>query len=87
MSDLLYGEIENDLRASVREVLGDLAPWASVLAGTEKNEPYDAPLWRALAVQLGCASRSRAAGSTPAPPATPRGPGTGRRPSRPARTG
>ncbi|GAA4395769.1 acyl-CoA dehydrogenase family protein [Actinomadura verrucosospora] len=55
MSDLLYGEIENDLRASVREVLGDLAPWASVLAGTEKDEPYDAALWRAIAVQLGCA--------------------------------
>ncbi|MEV3925275.1 acyl-CoA dehydrogenase family protein [Actinomadura coerulea] len=55
MSDLLYGEIENDLRASVREVLADKAPWTSVLAGTEKDEPYDAPLWRAVAAQLGCA--------------------------------
>ncbi|GGU04216.1 acyl-CoA dehydrogenase family protein [Actinomadura citrea] len=55
MSDLLYGEIENDLRASVRDVLGDKAPWTSVLAGTEKDEPYDAPLWRAVAGQLGCA--------------------------------
>jgi alkylation response protein AidB-like acyl-CoA dehydrogenase len=55
MSDLLYGEIENDLRASVRRVLDDKAPWTSVLAGTEKDEPYDAPLWRAVAGELGCA--------------------------------
>ncbi|GAA0556725.1 acyl-CoA dehydrogenase family protein [Actinomadura livida] len=55
MSDLLYSEIENDLRASVREVLDDKAPWTAVLAGTEKAEPYDAALWRAVAGQLGCA--------------------------------
>ena len=55
MSDLLYSEIETDLRASVREVLDDKAPWTSVLAGTEKDEPYDAALWHAVAVQLGCA--------------------------------
>ncbi|MFA1550350.1 acyl-CoA dehydrogenase family protein [Actinomadura chokoriensis] len=55
MSDLLYSEIETDLRAGVRELLDDTAPWTSVLAGTEKDEPYDAALWRAVAVQLGCA--------------------------------
>ncbi|GAA0265992.1 acyl-CoA dehydrogenase family protein [Actinomadura nitritigenes] len=55
MSDLLYSEIENDLRAGVRELLDDKAPWAAVLAGTEKDEPYDAALWRAVAGQLGCA--------------------------------
>ncbi|NKZ08519.1 acyl-CoA dehydrogenase family protein [Actinomadura latina] len=55
MSDLLYSEIENDLRAGVRALLDDKAPWTSVLAGTEKDEPYDAGLWRAVAVQLGCA--------------------------------
>ncbi|MFB4311349.1 acyl-CoA dehydrogenase family protein [Actinomadura sp. GTD37] len=55
MSDLLYSEIETDLRAGVREMLDDKAPWASVLAGTEQDEPYDAALWRAVAVQLGCA--------------------------------
>jgi alkylation response protein AidB-like acyl-CoA dehydrogenase len=55
MSDLLYGEIENDLRASVRDVLGDKAPWTSVLAGVEQDEPYDAALWDAVAVRLGCA--------------------------------
>ncbi|MFI0369885.1 acyl-CoA dehydrogenase family protein [Actinomadura sp. 1N219] len=53
--DLLYGEIENDLRASVRDVLRDKAPWTSVLAGTEKDDPYDAALWRAVAAGLGCA--------------------------------
>ncbi|NDU71330.1 acyl-CoA dehydrogenase [Actinomadura sp. DSM 109109] len=55
MSDLLYSEIENDLRASVREVLADKSPWTRVLAGTEKDEPYDAPLWRTVAAELGCA--------------------------------
>ncbi|MBE1535999.1 acyl-CoA dehydrogenase family protein [Actinomadura algeriensis] len=55
MTDLLYTEIENDLRASVREVLEDKAPWTAVLAGTEKDEPYDAGLWKAVAGQLGCA--------------------------------
>lgn len=55
MSDLLYSEIENDLRAGVRELLDDKAPWTAVLAGTEKDEPYDAALWRAVAGQLGCA--------------------------------
>ncbi|OLT13591.1 acyl-CoA dehydrogenase [Actinomadura sp. CNU-125] len=55
MTDLLYTEIESDLRASVREVLDDKAPWTDVLAGTEKDEPYDAALWTAVAARLGCA--------------------------------
>ncbi|TYK43529.1 acyl-CoA dehydrogenase family protein [Actinomadura decatromicini] len=55
VGDLLYGEVEDDLRASVREVLGDKAPWPSVLAGTERDDPYDAALWHAVAAQLGCA--------------------------------
>ncbi|MFD0903851.1 acyl-CoA dehydrogenase family protein [Actinomadura sediminis] len=55
MTDLLYTEIESDLRASVREVLEDKAPWTAVLAGTEKDEPCDAALWTAVAAQLGCA--------------------------------
>ncbi|TMQ91468.1 acyl-CoA dehydrogenase [Actinomadura soli] len=55
MTDLLYTGIEDDLRASVRDVLGDKAPWTSVLAGTEKDDPYDAALWRAIAAGLGCA--------------------------------
>ncbi|MFF4234559.1 acyl-CoA dehydrogenase family protein [Actinomadura geliboluensis] len=55
MSDLLYSEIETDLRAGVRGLLDDKAPWTSVLAGVEKDAPYDAELWRAVAGQLGCA--------------------------------
>ncbi len=55
MSDLLYSEIETDLRAGVRGLLDDKAPWTSVLAGVEKDTPYDAELWRAVAGQLGCA--------------------------------
>ncbi|WP_433232315.1 acyl-CoA dehydrogenase family protein [Actinomadura formosensis] len=55
MSDLLYSEIETDLRGSLRELLADKAPWTSVLAGTEKDEPYDAALWHAVAGRLGCA--------------------------------
>ena len=49
MNDLLYSEIENDLRAGVRELLDDKAAWTEVLAGTEKDDPYDAALWQALA--------------------------------------
>ncbi|MFB4317032.1 acyl-CoA dehydrogenase family protein [Actinomadura sp. 21ATH] len=52
MNDLLYSEIENDLRAGVRGLLDDKCPWTDVLAGTEKDDPYDAALWRAL-VQMG----------------------------------
>ncbi|MBW8487655.1 acyl-CoA dehydrogenase family protein [Actinomadura parmotrematis] len=48
MSDLLYTEIENDLRAGVRGLLDDRAGWTGVLAGTEKDDPLDAGLWRAL---------------------------------------
>ncbi|MFF5262244.1 acyl-CoA dehydrogenase family protein [Actinomadura viridis] len=49
MSDLLYSEIENDLRAGVRELLDDTCAWPDVLAGTERDEPCDVALWRALA--------------------------------------
>ncbi|MEU5882636.1 acyl-CoA dehydrogenase family protein [Spirillospora sp. NPDC047279] len=55
MSDLLYSEIENDLRAGVRGLLDDKCAWPDVLAGTERDEPYDAALWRAVAAELGCA--------------------------------
>ncbi|MEU6040075.1 acyl-CoA dehydrogenase family protein [Actinomadura sp. NPDC047616] len=55
MTNLLYSEIEDDLRGGVRRVLDDRCPWTDVLAGIEKDEPYDAALWQAVAVQLGCA--------------------------------
>ncbi|HEV7934353.1 MAG TPA: acyl-CoA dehydrogenase family protein [Actinomadura sp.] len=55
MTDLLYSDVEDELRRSVRSVLRDQAPWGEVLAGTEKDEAWDAGLWRTLAVDLGCA--------------------------------
>ncbi|WP_116113327.1 acyl-CoA dehydrogenase family protein [Amycolatopsis ruanii] len=55
MSDLLYSEVEEDLRASVRDLLGDQAGFSAVLARTESAEPYDLKLWRTLATDLGLA--------------------------------
>ncbi|MEC3976104.1 acyl-CoA dehydrogenase family protein [Amycolatopsis sp. H20-H5] len=53
--DLLYSEVEEDLRASVRDLFADQAGAAAVLARTETSEPYDLKLWRTLAADLGAA--------------------------------
>ncbi|WP_354639224.1 acyl-CoA dehydrogenase family protein [Kitasatospora camelliae] len=53
MSDLLYSEIEEELRSSLRALLADRCPPAAVLARCESPEPYDPALWRALARELG----------------------------------
>ncbi|WAL69475.1 acyl-CoA/acyl-ACP dehydrogenase [Amycolatopsis cynarae] len=55
MTDLLYSEVEEDLRASVRDLFADQASPAAVLARTESGEPYDLKLWRTLAAELGLA--------------------------------
>lgn len=55
MSDLLYSEVEEDLRASVRDLFSDKADAASVLARAGSAEPYDLNLWRTLATELGTA--------------------------------
>ncbi|MER5864981.1 acyl-CoA dehydrogenase family protein [Kitasatospora sp. NPDC002040] len=55
MSDLLYSEIEEELRSSVRALLTDHCPPSAVLARCEGPEPYDGPLWHSLAVGLGTA--------------------------------
>ena len=55
MPDLLYSEVEEDLRTSVRSLLADRSPWSAVLARCETDQPYDAALWRTLASGLGCA--------------------------------
>src|SRR6185437_9457860 len=52
---LLYSETENELRATVRGLLGDRAAWPDVLARTETADTYDTGLWRALAADLGYA--------------------------------
>lgn len=53
--DLLYSEVEDDLRAAVREVLADRCPPTAVLAAIETDTPYDRALWRVLAAELGLA--------------------------------
>ncbi|WP_432833206.1 acyl-CoA dehydrogenase family protein [Dactylosporangium sp. CA-092794] len=49
--DLLYSEVEDELRASVRALLRDRAD----LRRLEGPEPVDLKLWRTLAAELGCA--------------------------------
>jgi len=53
--NLLYSEAESELRAAVRDVLADKAPWTDVLARTETAETYDSALWRTLAADVGLA--------------------------------
>jgi alkylation response protein AidB-like acyl-CoA dehydrogenase len=53
--DLLYSEVEDDLRVSVRALLADRSPWTAVLARCETDQPYDAALWKELAADIGCA--------------------------------
>ncbi|GDY29100.1 acyl-CoA dehydrogenase family protein [Gandjariella thermophila] len=55
MTDLLYSEVEEDLRASVRGLLADRSDPATVLARVETDQPYDLDLWRTLATDLGVA--------------------------------
>ncbi|MFG1807037.1 acyl-CoA dehydrogenase family protein [Streptomyces sp. NPDC049040] len=55
ISDLLYSDVEDDLRAAVRAVLADRCGPAAVLGRIETAEPYDPALWRVLAVELGLA--------------------------------
>ena len=53
--NLLYSEVEDDLRSAVRSLLADRCGAAAVLARVEGEEPYDPALWRVLAVELGLA--------------------------------
>lgn len=55
VGNLLYSEDEEQLRASVRALLDDHAPWQSVLGRTEADQPVDTKLWRRVAADLGCA--------------------------------
>jgi alkylation response protein AidB-like acyl-CoA dehydrogenase len=59
MSDLLYCEVEEELRSSVRSLLADRASAAAVLArvsGPAGDGAADGKLWRSLAVDLGVAA-------------------------------
>jgi alkylation response protein AidB-like acyl-CoA dehydrogenase len=53
--NLLYSELEDDLRASVRSLLTDRCSLGSVLARCETSSPSDQALWHALAADLGTA--------------------------------
>jgi alkylation response protein AidB-like acyl-CoA dehydrogenase len=53
--NLLYSEVEDDLRAAVRDVLADRCPPSAVLGRIESHEPYDRGLWQVLGADLGLA--------------------------------
>ncbi len=53
--DLLYGEVEDDVRASARKLLADRCSTEAVLARCETEAPYDLATWRTLSAELGFA--------------------------------
>lgn len=53
--DLLYSEIEEELRESVRALLDKHCDWSAVLARTESGTTSDRQLWSMIARDLGCA--------------------------------
>ncbi len=55
MIDLLYSDVDEDLRSSLRSVVTVRSRWNDVLARTESDKTYDADLWRALATDMGLA--------------------------------
>ncbi|MFF5449486.1 acyl-CoA dehydrogenase family protein [Streptomyces sp. NPDC012888] len=55
MTDLLYTDTEEELRASVRSLLAHHAAPATVLAGLERPGPRDPRAWDALAAGVGAA--------------------------------
>jgi alkylation response protein AidB-like acyl-CoA dehydrogenase len=52
---LLYSDVEDDLRASLRALLDDRCQWPAVLERTESGQTYDTGLWHTIAAGLGCA--------------------------------
>lgn len=53
--DLLAGDVERDLRATVRDLLADRCPSSAVTALYDGDRTLVAPLWRALSSDLGLA--------------------------------
>jgi alkylation response protein AidB-like acyl-CoA dehydrogenase len=54
--NLLYTDIEDDLRSSVGDLLSDRCSPAQVLARCETEKPYDLDLWHTLAADVGAAA-------------------------------
>lgn len=52
---LLYTEVEEELRASVRDLLADRCPAGTVLSRAESATPYDMDLWKTLSADIGVA--------------------------------
>ncbi|MET8048256.1 acyl-CoA dehydrogenase family protein [Streptosporangium sp. NPDC005286] len=52
---LLYTEVEEELRASVRGLLADRCPADAVLKRGESEAPYDMDLWKTLSREIGVA--------------------------------
>ncbi|MDT9700573.1 acyl-CoA dehydrogenase family protein [Streptomyces sp. P17] len=55
MTDLLYSEEEEALRAAVRDLLADHCDAPGVIARTESDTPHDLAAWKALADGMGLA--------------------------------
>ncbi|MFG3293069.1 acyl-CoA dehydrogenase family protein [Streptomyces sp. NPDC048179] len=55
MTDLLYSEEEEALRAAVRDLLADHCDVPGVIARTESDAPHDLAAWKALADGMGLA--------------------------------
>ncbi|MEJ2887852.1 acyl-CoA dehydrogenase family protein [Actinomycetospora aeridis] len=53
--DLLYSDVEDDLRASVRALVDKQAPWDAVLRRTDTAEAVDTDLWKRLTQEIGVA--------------------------------
>jgi alkylation response protein AidB-like acyl-CoA dehydrogenase len=53
--DLLYTDVEDSLRSSLRDLLASRCPAESVIAMYDGDRSLVAPLWRSLAVDLGLA--------------------------------
>lgn len=53
--DLLYSELEQELRSGVVDVMSSKAKWSDVLARTESDNTVDTDLWRTLAQDVGLA--------------------------------
>lgn len=53
--DLLYSDVETDLRASVAGLLADRCAPGALLARCESADPHDLALWRTLAADVGVA--------------------------------
>ncbi|WTW98314.1 acyl-CoA/acyl-ACP dehydrogenase [Streptomycetaceae bacterium NBC_01309] len=53
---LLHSEVEDDLRATLRDLLGERSSWQKVLARLDTpDQPYDDELWNILAHDMGLA--------------------------------